>query len=343
MAANALTPTQNADLNATSRELWDKTIKDQVLLRIPLLAKLFDMRQIKFDDGTRLAWSVDTAEIDDLAQDYGTGDAMTAGRKKTLTKPWLNWKKMQVPILLDEEEMNENGGSNSIVDLSAFIVKKGQRAARIALCRRLYASASSDSGDAIQGVYQALIQATTTYAHVTRSTTVNTWFQSASVNGAWTDQATAAAMSVSLMRSMVMAMSRYGDADRRNFLFTMGENNYLTLKAQVQASVHLINPGPLVKYGFDTFMLDGNVEIVCDTYLSDTILDETTPQQWVFGFNAEDWKLWLFRKRAFNLTPFVWQGQMANQPDAWLARVLLKGNLAALKPNGSIMRTAISG
>jgi len=124
----------------------------------------------------------------------------------------------------------------------------------------------------------------------------------------------------------------------------MGEDNYLTLKAQVQASVHITNPGPLVKYGFNTFMLDDNVEIVCDTYLTDTILtDETTPQNWVFGFNAEDWKLWLYRGRAFNLTPFVWQGQMANQPDAHLARVLLKGNLACEKPNGSIFRTAISG
>jgi hypothetical protein len=343
MSANTIAPSSNDNLESTTRNLWKKVVVPQVLLRSPVFAKLMTSRQFVWKAGKNITATVDTAETDDTSQFYTVGEGMTATRKTTLDRPYFGRKYLQTPIVMDVDEILDNDGTSeeSVIDLAEFLVKKAVRATRIKTIKAMYASGSTDAGSAFQSLYQAL-EHDTAYGHLTRTiaSSTNTWWQGASLGDTYTDQATGRTISVSLIRQCTSKLSEHAD-NPGDIFYVMGPSLYLTLQAQIDGSIKY-RPGPMVKYGFMSFMIDG-AEIIMDDYLTDTNLpDETNPDQWLFGLNSADWEVRLHPKRAFTLKPFVWQGDRADSADQELSRVMAAGNLVCWKPRGSILLTAVT-
>jgi hypothetical protein len=349
MAADAITPSANANISATTRDFWLRTVVDQVFLKMPLYARLLMADKVSWKGGQHITAPVDTAEWDDLMQDYTAGEGMTSGRAATLTKPWFNWKMAQMPVSYNVDEYLQNGGASDIkvIDFSEYLTKKSHKATRIGLYKRMYSSTSTDATKPIQSVYQALNH-DATYGHVSRATTVtNKWWQGASIAETFADQDTSRTISIHMFRQAFSAADMRAET-AGNYLCVVGPDNYLNLKSQVDGSVHIVNPpGPLVKYGFQSFMLDG-VEVVRDPYLRATGLTAETalgtgPEKWFFIFNINDWELRLHPERSIRMTPFKWQGDYANGPDEWLARIMIAGNLVCWRPQGSIWLSDVTG
>jgi len=337
MASSALTASQNADLDATTRAMWQKTRVPQVLLRMPLYAKLLDRNRRSWSRGDKYVFTADYQETDSVGQWYGKGTGLTAGRAVSLTKPWFLPKFGNIPVRADMEEMLLNGsGEETVINLSEYLVKKAQRAARILLYKAAYAAASTDTSTGFQSIVQALNH-DATYAHTTRATTVtNKWFQGASLDDTFADQDTARTCDVSLVRAMYSKIMKYVE-DPADVILICGDTNYLTLKAEVSASTKTTKQGTMAKYGFASFMIDDQIEVVQDYFLSAAELPaETTPQKWMFMLNVDHWHLMLHPERSFALKPFRWQGEMTNGADEWLGRVLIAGNLACDHPASSM-------
>ena len=340
MALPTIPRSVNTDIDASTRDLWRKGVVSQVLQKIPLTAKLLSAGQIGFDSGERITQTVKYQEVDSLMQDYTDDQPMTVGRILNKTKPYFISKRAQIPVMHNADEELYNKGAQP-VDLAVTRVQDASRAVKLGLNKRFYKAAATDTGASFNSVIQALNH-DATYGGVTRtiSSGVNTWFQGADINrfaSAASSQDTQVAISINLIRRMVdVMMEDAEDTSPGNLMFLMGPANYIKLKGMVDAAGKY-EYGPMnVKYGFESFTIDG-VEIVKDYSLTATKLSaETNPQYWVLGLNIADWKLAIHPSRKFNLTPSVWQGQMANGTDSYLARILLAGNLCCFKPNGSI-------
>lgn len=345
MASSAITASTNAEIEASTRDLWKQGVKPQVLLQMPMLAKLYDGRRFVWRDGKTITQTVKYQEVDSLYQAYTVGTPMNGGRVQNKTKPWFYSKLAQIPITwdVDEELYNVSGGENSPVDLAASRVEDAVLGTRIGLYKAMYDADTTDTGNSFQSIVQALNH-DATYGGTTRATTAtNKWFQGASLDDTYADQDTAVAISISLIRQMIDKMLENSkQTNASNLMFLMGPANYRKLKSQVDSTMHY-TPGPMnVKYGFDSFTLDG-AEVVKDYYLTANNLSaETTPEKWVFGLNIPDWEFAIHPNRNFKLTPFRWQAEVAGGTDSWLARVLLGGNLICWKPNGSIWRSNVS-
>lgn len=368
LAANAISfPTEaNSNLQASTRELWIRTIKSQVFMKMPLLARLLLSRRVSWKGGKFITRPVDKAEMDDQAQAYLPSEPLTTGRKTMLETPYANWKYLQVPVVYDvEEELQNDGGEPEVFDLTQFLVKKAQRATRIKLYRMMYDEVALDSGgdpdlqdDAATaytfdngrnfcGIRQALCH-DHTYMHVTRTTsTVNKWWQGASIGENYTDHDTARTASINTFRLAVSAAQRYEVTSPGDYLCIVGPTIFLALKSELESRhIYQRDGSPLAKYGFNTMMIDG-IEVVEDPWLTSTFYLEGTSttlaaEKWMFLLNVQDWELRLHPKRAFAFTGFNWQGDRANGYDEWLARVMLAGNFCCWRPNGSIYLNNVS-
>ena len=338
MASDAITESTNKNIASTTRDLWKRSVVSQVFLQMPLYTKLLLRHRVTWKGGVNITCPVQTSEQDGYGQWYSTGTGMTAGHASTLTKPWFGWKKFQQPVTFDiDEELQNSGGSETeVVDLAALMVQQAHRATRINLYKAMYRAATVDTDRQFSSVVQALTH-DQAYAHTTRTvgSSINTWWQGASIDESYTDQATQRTWSIGTFRDAHDAADRFVENDA-DYLCVVGSAGYLKLKAQVDASTYVTNPGELVKYGFESFTLDG-VEVVKDKFLrANGLPDETNPQYWFFLLNVNDWELRLHPKRAMTFKPFKWQGDVKDGPDEWLARVMMAGNLCCWRPNGSI-------
>jgi len=343
MASDAVTASTNANISATTRDFFLDTVVDEVFMKMPLLAKLLLRDQVTWKGGTNITRPVSTDELDSLAQSYTVGEPMTAGRKAPLTKPWFTWKYFQVPIVYTLDEFIQNGGEDmQVVDFAEYLTQKAQKAAKIKLYKMMYHVTSTPDTDSGFNSLVGALDHDVKYGHTTRTTTtVNKWFQGASMAETYADQDTAYTIGVNLFRRMVSACDMFVD-DPANYLLVVGPSLYLSLKSQVDGSNITTNPGELVKYGFQSFTLDG-IEVVKDPYLRAAGLTaETTPEKWAFLINVNDFELRLHPERSFRYEPLKWQGDMVDGVDEWLGRILVAGNLVCWRPNGSIWLSTVT-
>lgn len=335
----------NNNLAVATQSKIIRSVKQQVFMKMPLLARLLMANRLTWDGGTSIKHPVDYDEIDDLAQTYVPNDALTTGRDTFLDRPWFELRYVQIPIVYDIEEklMNMSGGSDTqILNFGSYLAKKAMRAMRIKLYKMMYgigtgtAALASNDAKTTNPAFQSVLQALThdlDYGHLGRTTTTeNQWWQGASIAESYADDATDYGWSVNTFRRAVQAISIYADTPG-DLLAVVGDVGHLALKSEVEGRHVYTNPGPLAKYGFNSFMLDG-VEIVDDPWLRNTKLANS--QKYMYIFNVKDWQLWLHPQRSFRTTPYVHQAMVANGYDQWLARIFLAGNLVCWKPNGSI-------
>ena len=352
LSASAETIT-NTNLAAATRSLMLKGVKDQVVMKQPLLARLALNNRVNWQGGTSIHQVVRKADMASLVQPYQAGEPMTVQKKSLYERPWFNWRLAQIPLVYDVEEKLQNmsgGGDTQIFNLATNMAKLGLEGLRIYLIQCLYgipasgttAFASSDD-PATNSRFQSLVQALThdaTYGHLTRATTVtNPWWQGGSISKAFTDQSTDYGFSVNTLRQAVMNVSRYAES-MKDLLALVGDTGFLALKREIQGALHYNPPpGMLVKYGFDSFEIDG-VEVVHDPWLDTTIV--ASASAWMFVVNTKDYELRLHPSRAFEMEPFQWQGNQVNGVDQWLSRIMLAGNFVCWKPNGSLLLLALT-
>ena len=333
----------DTNLNVATRDAWVRSVKDQVIIRLPLLNRLLARRRVRWSGGLSIKRPVDMAEFTDspsLAQSYTANEALTAGTKEVLKAPKFLWKYFQVPIQygIEEQLQNAGGSENQIVELVEHLVGKAGRGARLHLNQMMYSaqSSTSDSDAQFQGLLDALF-ADTTYGTIARATTVtNQWWQGASIAGSFADNATARTPSISNFRKAKTVV--WANADARNpgeLLAITSDTIFMALQAEAE-TFHIYNrkDSELANQGFNAMILDG-VEVVSDPFLE----SDSTRRKYFFMLHLPDWELRLHPMRSFKMTPFTWQGDQPNGKDEWLGRVMVAGNLVCWKPNASIANT----
>ena len=223
-----------------------------------------------------------------------------------------------------------------------FLVRKGQRAARLKQLSSMYdtGSATCDSDAGFHGILDALTHDVTYGGKSRADTTTNAWAQGASVDQTYTDQATAISPSVDNFRQMVDAIEMHSEG-QDELLGLCGPSNFRRLKSQLEAQ-RIYEPGPLCDYGFSSMKID-DIEVVKEPWLENSQYNSgyATTKKYFFILNVMDFEYRIHPDRFFKMPPFVWQGNFPGGRDEWLTRILLAGDLVCWRPAGSVFRSDV--
>jgi hypothetical protein len=336
--------------SAMTRELWVGGVKSQVEQRLILLAALEARNQIQFKAGTAYKKTVQSANMDDLVQEYDAGaNVPLSGGSKTIstTVQWYR-KNMQLPLIISRADIaaQQGGGDAVIEELEPMLVKAAQKAMRIHLAKALYRPGSSTRDGNGDGGFQGLNDALThdiTYGGLTRATTVtNKFWQGASVLNTFADQAVAMTPTLENVRKCVDAVRQYAASDE-DLLVITSLTNWRSIQSQVEASA-TVKPGKMMEFGFSSLMLDNSVEVVAEPWLtSGNNTLSATQAKYLYVLHLPDWKLMFSPDRNLKtFTGFKWQGDVPNGLDAYMGRILPEGNLICEAPNQSLFRSNVS-
>ena len=341
----------DSDHTNATRELFDRTLVDEVFMKVPFVEEIQRRRQINFSAGKYIEKLVDTDEIDDLAQVYTVNEALTDAKQTTLEKPRFNWRYAQIPLRYDADVETENiGGPGEItlLDLGEHLVKKGRRATKLWLSKQLFNSGSTTGvADGTLGSLQSLVSALDhdiAYGGITRtfSTSTNDWWQGSDAATLVADtsssaQGTAAPLTKANLRKWInetnVAHNMEGVDD---LMILVCPTLWNKLAAEMEAHVEY-KAGMKQSQGIRSMLFDGH-EVVSVPYLQTS----STMKTWLFILNLRYWELRIHSKRNFKMTGFNWQGDQANGYDYMLARILFKGNFICWKPNSSLWLSNVS-
>lgn len=340
-----------ADFTKATRELFVRSLVNEVHMKTPIVEELQRRSQVTFTGGKYIERLVDTDDINELWQEYSVNTALTDGKKTTLDKPRFTWRYAQLPLRYDADEETENihaGSEIQLLNLAEHLSKKGQDATRLRLCQWIFNNGSTtpvqDGGSAPQSLISALDHDTYAYGTLSRSLSggTNDWWQGAdpadlTQNITSSSQDTAYNISVVNLRKWInetdIAHYMEGDDD---LMIVMSPTLWGKLAAEAESKV-LYKPGLKQKQGIKSAYIDG-YECVSVPYLQKS----STMKTWLFILNLRYWELRIHTARNFKMGDFKWQGENANGFDYWLARVLFKGNFVCWKPNSSMWLSAVS-
>ena len=353
-----------ANLSQITRDMINRTIKDQVYRRMGFLDELMSRDRIITSGGLTIGGIADYGEVDDLAQSYVMNQQMTDGEKTTLVKPTWNWKYTQMPLKYggDVEIQNINAGNEEqLVDLATYLAKKAQRGIKIKLEKMIANGGGTtttdynDTGVNFQSLIHALKHTTTSenYGALARSGTsgVRNWWQGADQgNGADTQllptiaegtgftsyQGTATTLSIATLRKLIIPVQHNIQA-KKDLMVIACPTLYNKLKAECQAQMIYQGSTETANVGFNKMFIDGH-QIVDWDYLEES----STMKTWLFILNLETWELHFNKARNFKMTPFKWAGELPNGMDYYLARILLAGNLICNQPNANLWLSNVS-
>ncbi len=341
-----------ADLTKATRELFDRTLVDQVHMRTPVVEALQRNGQVKstFKGGKYIEKLIDTDTIDSEVQEYTANAALQDSKKTTLEKPRFTWKYAQLPLRYDVDEYIQNvdaGTEEQLLDLADHLVAKGQRDLQKYMSTKIFNAGSTtgvaDSATEFQSFVSAL-DADVTYGTITRTASSNTadYWQGADPSGLWSGitsstQATAANLTISNVRKWIYESDIYHYMEGADDLMMLCcPTLYNKIRAEMESKV-IYKPGLKQKQGITSMYLDGH-EIVSVPYLQTT----STMKTWFFIINLRYWEWRMSNKRNFELTPFEWQGKNSGGHDFWLARIMMCGNFFCWKPNSSMWLSNVS-
>ncbi len=341
-----------SDLTQATRELFIRTVKNQVFMQTPVLEEITRRNKITYSGGTDIRRLVDTAETDSTAQLYSTNEPLTNEPSNTLAKPVFTFRKMQVPLEYDVDIELQNAGAGreeQLLDLVQHITQKAQRATRLKLEQMLFNSGSTtgvaDSSTSFQSLVSALDH-DVTYGTLSRSLSAGTrdWWQGADPAGLTSSitsssQGTSYNMTISNLRKWIYEtdVSHYMESPTDLYI-VMCPTLFNKIRAEAESKlIYKEVPSGNVKQSVTKFSLDGHT-IVSSPYLQTT----STMKTWVFILNMNNWELRIHTKRNFKMTPWEWQGKQANGYDFMLARILLAGNFVCWQPNSSMFLSNVS-
>ena len=340
------------DLTIATRELFQRSLTNEIFMRTPVVEELQRRAQITFSGGKYVERLIDTAEIDDQVQMYSTNEALRDSKADTLEKPRFYWKKGQMPLRYDadEELMNQLAGNEEqLLNVVDHLTTKAQRGWKLKLMKMLFNSGSTTpvtDGDGVPN-FQSLISALdhdSTYGTLTRSISggTNDYWQGAdpadlTQNITTSSQDTAYNLTLSNLRKWINEtdISHYMES-QDDLMILMCPTLWDKLAAEMEAKA-MYKSGLKQSQGISSMIWD-NHEIVSVPYLQTT----STMKTWLFIINLRYFELQIHKTRNFKMTDFTWQGNMSNGHDYWLSRILLKGNMVCWKPNSSMYLSNVS-
>jgi len=341
-----------SDLTEATRELFVRTLKNQVFYKMPFYEELARRNKITFRGGKYIERLVVKDEMDDLAQAYTVNEALTDEAKDMLAKPRFLWKLLQLPLRYSGDWVIQNanaGKEEQLLDLVRFLVEQGQSGMRRKMMKNLFnAGSTTGRGDA-QKEFQSLVSALDhdiQYGNLARSFSSDTrdWWQGAdpaglNINISSGSQGSSYNMTISNLRKWIgeSDVSQYMD-QKSDLTILMCSTLFNKLRAEMESkAIYKGEVGDTMKQGFTKMILDGYT-VIDVPYLQTT----SAMQTWVFILNMNDWELRISTERNFQMTDFEWQGKYTNGFDYYLARILVAGNLMCWKPRGNMWLSAVS-
>lgn len=332
----------NANITATTREMWLRSVKHQVFYQMPLLTALILRKQLTIE-GTAIKVPVGVASLKSLTQNYSDENTpLTSGSKTIFGTAQFNYKLKQTPVKygVNEELQNITASSETqMVDLMKEMVSTAQESTKQSLNDDMYqyASATSDTDEGFQSIPDALDHSRK-YGGITSNTTTMAWWNGASIERSYTDRNTQRTPSIQTLRKCRAAVQQYVQKPS-DLLIICGSPIFQALQSEIEARhLYTQNGSALAKFGFTSMIIDG-MEVVEDPFLNLNLQGTSSgyrTDQWLFMLNLNDWECRMHPKRAMKFTGFTWQGDRENGTDSYLARILTAGNLYCKKPNGSI-------
>lgn len=314
-----------------TRELYERTVIDQVHDRIPLIYKLRKMRRVITRGGTKIREPM-TFGKNTQTEHYGMGDPMGSSTEDKRTAAVFGWTNTQTPIKYNAEDFLDNSGDEQVVDTIAAEVSAAQEDMLDSLSESFYAT--SVSGDAPLSIFSALLYSTTaTYGGILR-TADNDALASSPVSNQWfagNNCSDAATATLANFRIAVSAIMRHR-GNRNNLLAITTPAIFLKYQSLLDAKSNLRQDGMMAKAGFTAFTIDG-IEMV---------LDDNCPSGYLLILDLMTWKWRINPKRNFKLTDFKWQGEVNDGVDEYLARILLRHQLYCIKPRNNLVFTSMS-
>lgn len=343
----------NANITATTRELWESTRVREVEYKMPLIAALIK-RNRKRVAGTKIKRTLDYAYTDSVTQEYRPNEPLTSETMDFLTTAEFNWRYVQHPVKYGVEEFAMNRGADQATapggDLIRALVAKAQDSMRLKLYKMAFYPFDSDTDTAstvtrFQSVGDALAQYgdVATYGGLTRNATTMAWWNGASYDGTYADNNTARVMTIRNLRQCISALRRHNqNIMRQNLLIVMGSDLFGGLQDQIESHHQQTSPGMgLAEFGFNEIALDG-VSIVEEPWFDTQPYGSSSgddTQKWVCVFHVPDWEYRVYPGRDMAFTGFRWQGDIEGGKDEWLGRIMLLGNLVCWRPNSSMHQT----
>jgi len=340
------------DVTLATRELFDRTLVDQVRMRVPLIEALERNGQVKktFKGGKYIEKLIDTDTLESQVQEYTANSALLDSKKTTLEKPRFTWKYATLPLRYDVDEEVQNaeaGKEEQLLDLPEHMVTKAHRDLRRWMEAKMFNSGSAtgvaDGAVTFQSLVSAL-DADVTYGTITRTAASNVadYWQGSDPSGLWSSitagtQAAAANFTTSNIRKWV------NESNIAHFMEGADDLMILccpTLWNKVAAEMEgkvIYKPGLKQSQGIRSMMFDGH-EIVSVPYLQTS----SEMKAWVFILNLRYWEWRMWYARDFKFTGFKWQGENSNGYDYWLARVMMVGNFFCWKPSSSMWLSNVS-
>jgi hypothetical protein len=349
-----------SDLSQATRELFIRSLVDEVFMRTPIIEDVVARRKMTFKGGTSIKRLVDTEDIDDLVQEYSANTALSDDKKETLEKPEFKWKLAQLPLRYDVDEYLQNitaGTEEQLLDLSEHLTQKGQRATKLYMEKQIFNQGSAtvttatDSGVAFQNLVAALLH-DNTYGGLTRSFSAGTndWWQGAdpkelNENVSSSAQSTAAPLTLANLRKWINESDVGHHMESPDDLMiaacpTLYDKLLAEMESRVIYNVPSLNSNNgkgSISQGVRKATFDGHTIVSCP-YLQKS----STTRAWLFILNMQWWEYRVHVKRNFDLTPFEWQGKNSNGYDNWLARIMWAGNFVCWKPNSSMFLSSVS-
>ena len=341
----------STNLSATTREIWDRTAYTQAWMRMILFALIMERNQV-MKCGTAIKHTIDYEEMDDLFQEYASGEPLTGGTTPMATTAMWYRKRAQLPVEIDGDDWIAAGGagggdSGRVIPFKQWLVAKAHRAMRLAMNKAVYrvGSATRDAQGVkgIQGIPDALTH-DLQYGGLTRATTVtNKLWQGASLAQTWADQGTAMSPSVENFRACLDSISEHFEGGYENCVAITSTTNFRYLQNQLDGTASYTPRGKHAKFGFTSFEIDG-VEVFAEPWFTNIRnAARTDMAKYMYFLNLSTWTLHLDPERKLGkLGPFIDQSEQQNGLDQYLARIKFAGNLTCHQPNANLFKTNVA-
>ena len=311
-----------ADVTKATRELFERTLVDQVRMRVPVVEALERNGQVKstFKGGKYIEKLIDTDTIHSEVQEYTVNSPLVDSKKTTLEKPRFLWKYATLPLRydVDEEVQNANAGKEEqLLDLPEHMVAKAHRDLKRWMEEKMF-NVGSETGVADGAVsfqsFVSALDADVTYGTITRTAASNIadYWQGADPAGLWsgltasTQNATENLTTSNLRKWVNETDIAHFMEGADDLMILMCPTLWNKLAAEMESKL-IYKPGLKQSQGIRSMIFDGH-EIVSVPYLQTTANMKT----WVFIINLRYWEWRMWYARDFKFNGFKWQGDVAN-------------------------------
>jgi len=300
-----------ADFDTLTKGLYEKSFTNTIAFDKPFLRRVDGLIQRKIG-GADINWFITKADLSDQAEWFGDNDRIQPQRASTKEKCTVDYKGVRLPLLMDSKDYKRTRGYQwTDADFVEEKVREGLNGMRVTINEGLWEKdglGATVDGNQLIGIRTALGQ-DVEYAGLARSGSgTRSYFQSASLDGDYTDQATARRVSYDNWYAALQKISLYAAGEgvpTDNLLTLVGGDMYRSLKSQCSAQVTYKGESSMLKYGFrDGFSIDG-VDVMWEKSwdIMGTTTDGVTLSNCIGIFNMATWK-WRFAPEA----GYTWGG-----------------------------------